>query len=522
MIPWIIPEGKILYRRVPCTECQTGVWILCRAFFVFCPHKLKKKGLVLSMEQMVHALQEFVWGPGMLVFFLATGIRFTVQSGFFQFTKIPLWMGNTIGALRKNRRIRKTPDEHSISQFQSFCTALAATLGTGNITGVATALIFGGPGSIFWLWVSAFLGMMTGYAENYLGIKYRYRNAEGKWAGGAMVYMERGLQCRPLAVIFAICCIGASLGMGNMVQGNSMAKGLEEAFHIPSFATGTVCMILVAAVVTGGMKRIASLTERLVPVMSAAYLGGALIVLGANLNLTGRAFLLIFQDAFQLRAAAGGAAGYTMLQAVRMGIARGIFSNEAGLGSSVMAHAHADVEQPETQGMWAMAEIFIDSVVVCTITALVILVSGVYDPSAFLETIQAGGEVVDGTTLTGMAFGTVIPFGEQFLAAATVLFAFATIVGWSYFGEQTAAYLGREKGAAAYRLVYILLTLPGCIAAPQLIWELSDALNGMMALPNLLALFFLGNQVRYIKKTETNDKNRGESNGCKKRQIVLK
>ncbi len=474
------------------------------------------------MEQIVHTLQRFVWGPGMLVFFLATGIRFTVQSGFFQFTKIPIWMGKTIGALRKDREMRRSGDEHSISQFQSFCTALAATLGTGNITGVATALVFGGPGSIFWLWVSAFLGMMTGYAENYLGIKYRYRNSEGKWIGGAMVYMERGLKCRPLAVVFALCCMGASLGMGNMVQGNSMAKGLEAAFHIPSFVTGTVCMILVAVVVTGGMKRIAAFTEKLVPVISVAYLGGALIVLGTNLSMTAEAFGMIFREAFQLRAAAGGATGYTMMQAVRMGIARGIFSNEAGLGSSVMAHAQADVKKPEIQGMWAMAEIFIDSVVVCTITALVILVSGVYEPSVFLEKIHGGMEPVDGTTLTGMAFGTVIPFGEQFLAAATVLFAFATIVGWSYFGEQTAAYLGKEKGTAVYRLVYILLTLPGCIAAPQLIWELSDALNGMMAMPNLVALFFLGNEVKYIKKTADLHKNEKESNGCNKKEIVLK
>lgn len=474
------------------------------------------------MEQIVHTLQRFVWGPGMLVFFLATGIRFTVQSGFFQFTKIPIWMGKTIGALRKDREMRRSGDEHSISQFQSFCTALAATLGTGNITGVATALVFGGPGSIFWLWVSAFLGMMTGYAENYLGIKYRYRNSEGKWIGGAMVYMERGLKCRPLAVVFALCCMGASLGMGNMVQGNSMAKGLEAAFHIPSFVTGTVCMILVAVVVTGGMKRIAAFTEKLVPVISVAYLGGALIVLGTNLSMTAEAFGMIFREAFQLRAAAGGATGYTMMQAVRMGIARGIFSNEAGLGSSVMAHAQADVKKPEIQGMWAMAEIFIDSVVVCTITALVILVSGVYEPSVFLEKIHGGMEPVDGTTLTGMAFGTVIPFGEQFLAAATVLFAFATIVGCSYFGEQTAAYLGKEKGAAVYRLVYILLTLPGCIAAPQLIWELSDALNGMMAMPNLVALFFLGNEVKYIKKTADLHKNEKESNGCNKKEIVLK
>ncbi len=452
------------------------------------------------MAQWIHALQRFVWGPGMLVFFLAAGIRFTVQSRGFQIFKLPVWLKHTLGALQRDRGVRKTKEEHSISQFQSFCTALAATLGTGNITGVATALVFGGPGAIFWMWISALFGMMTNYAENFLGIKYRYRDRQGRWVGGAMVYMERGLQCRPLAVAFALCCLGASLGMGNMVQGNSMAKGLEEAFHLPPVVSGSVCMALVAVVLAGGVKRIAALTEKLVPVMAAAYLGGALVVLAVNWRLIDDAFILIFREAFRLRSAAGGVAGYGMGQAIRMGIARGIFSNEAGLGSSVMAHAQSDVQQPEVQGMWGILEIFIDTILVCTVTALVILVSGVYEPAELLAQIQAGIETVDGTTLTGMAFGTVIPWGKQFLAGATVLFAFATIVGWSYFGEQTAAYLWKERGARVYRMVYILITLPGCVIAPQMIWELSDALNGMMAIPNLLALFFLGREVRYLKE----------------------
>ena len=400
----------------------------------------------------------------------------------------------TLGALRK---VRKTQKEHSISQFQSFCTALAATLGTGNITGVATALIFGGPGAIFWMWVSAFFGMMTNYGENYLGIRYRYKDQKGRWIGGAMVYMERGLNSRFLAVLFAVCCLIASLGMGNMVQGNSMAKGLESAFGVPPFITGSVCMILLAVIVTGGVKRVAALTEKLVPLMAAIYFLGALAVLAANWQAVPQAMGLIFTQAFQIRAGAGGAAGYTMRQAIRMGVARGIFSNEAGLGSSVMAHVQSDVESPRIQGMWGMLEVFIDTMVGCTVTALVILVSGVYQPELYLDQISRGIETVDGTTLTGQAFGAVIPWGAQFLAAATALFAFATIAGWSYFGEQTAAYLGKEKGANVYRYVYILLTLPGCILAPSLIWDLSDAFNGMMALPNLAALFFLGRQVKY-------------------------
>lgn len=452
------------------------------------------------MSELIHELQKFVWGPGMLFFFLATGIRFTLQSRFFQISGAPVWLKHTLGSLKGDREARKTKEEHSISQFQAFCTALAATLGTGNITGVATALIFGGPGAIFWMWVSAFFGMMTNYAENFLGIKYRRRDGKGRWSGGAMAYMERGLGCRPLAVAFALCCLGASLGMGNMVQGNSMAKGLEEAFAVPPAVSGSICMVMVAAVLSGGMKRIAGLTERLVPVMAAVYLAGALAVLAVNWRQVGDAFGLIFQEAFRLKAAAGGAAGYGMGQAIRLGIARGIFSNEAGLGSSVMAHSQSDVKEPEIQGMWGILEIFIDTILVCTVTALVILVSGVYRPEELLGQLQAGSVTLDGTTLTGMAFGTVIPWGEQFLAAATVLFAFATIVGWSYFGEQTAAYLWKERGAAFYRILYIGITLPGCVLTPQLIWELSDALNGLMAVPNLLALFFLGREIRYLRK----------------------
>ena len=403
-------------------------------------------------------------------------------------------MGKTLGAIKNGR---KTEKEHSISQFQSFCTALAATLGTGNITGVATALIFGGPGAVFWMWVSAFFGMMTNYGENYLGIRYRYKDKKGRWVGGAMVYMERGLNSRFLAVLFAVCCLIASLGMGNMVQGNSMAKGLETAFGIPPFITGSACMILLAVIVTGGVKRVAALTEKLVPCMAGIYLLGALAVLAANWQAVPKALEMIFTQAFQIRAGVGGAAGYTVRQALRMGVARGIFSNEAGLGSSVMAHVQSDVESPQIQGMWGMLEVFIDTIVGCTVTALVILVSGVYQPELYLDQISRGIEPVDGTTLTGQAFAAVIPWGAQSLAAATALFAFATIAGWSYFGEQTAAYLGKEKGAMIYRYVYILLTLPGCILAPSLIWDLSDAFNGMMALPNLVALFFLGKQVKY-------------------------
>ena len=307
----------------------------------------------VQWQILFHSLQEFVWGRGMLVFFWEQVSGLPYGQEFFQITKIHIWTANTIGCIKKRKKTKNAKETASVTQFQSFCTALAATLGTGNITGVATALMFGGPGAIFWMWVSAFFGMMTTYAENFLGIKYRYKDEKGQWKGGAMVYMERGLGCKPLAVAFAVCCLGASFGMGNMVQGNSMAVGLEKAFHVPAFLSGSLCMIVVAVVLTGGMKRIAIFTERLVPVMAAIYLAGAMLVLFFYRDRIAGAFALIFQEAFRSSAAVGGVAGYSMKQAGAYGeLQGGIFSNEAGLGSSVMAHAQSDVEDPKVQGMW--------------------------------------------------------------------------------------------------------------------------------------------------------------------------
>ena len=253
----------------------------------------------------------------------------------------------------RDRRVRRTEEEHSISQFQSFCTALAATLGTGNITGVAAALIAGGPGAIFWMWVSAFLGMMTIYAENLLGIRYRYKNRKGEWVGGAMVYIERGLGCKWLAVLFAVFCIFASFGMGNMTQANSMASGLKESLSIPPFITGAVVTLVVAAVILGGVKRIAAVTEKVVPFVALFYMaGGMLVLIHFRAEVPG-AVRMIFEEAFRMKAVGGGVIGYGIRQAMKIGISRGVFSNEAGLGSSVMAHAASDVKSPAIQGMCA-------------------------------------------------------------------------------------------------------------------------------------------------------------------------
>lgn len=460
-----------------------------------------------KIGQINSVVNAFVWGRGMLVIFLGVGMLFTLRTGFFQFKGWKVWMGDTLGALFRDRRVRKAQDHQSISQFQSFCTALAATLGTGNITGVATAIVTGGPGAVFWMWVSAFLGMMTIYAENVLGIKYRYKNSEGAWVGGAMVYMERGLGAKWLAVFFSIFCLCASFGMGNMTQANAIAKGLEATLKISEQFTGMALMVLVAGVILGGVQRVAMVAEKIVPFMAAFYILGGLLVIVIHYERIPETFLWIFGEAFGLRAVGGGVAGYGVKMAMKMGISRGVFSNEAGLGSSVMAHAASDVSCPQIQGMWGMAEVFIDTIVVCTITALVILTSGVYDPQRCISNIADGVENIDGTTLTGNAFATVFPNGDKFLAISIALFAFATIIGWAYFGERTAAYLFGEHAVFPYKLIYILLLLPGAVLAPKLVWELSDTFNGLMAIPNLTALILLhGEVIRMAKEYKRNRK----------------
>lgn len=460
-----------------------------------------------KIGQINSVVNAFVWGRGMRVIFLGVGMLFTLRTGFFQFKGWKVWMGDTLGALFRDRRVRKAQDHQSISQFQSFCTALAATLGTGNITGVATAIVTGGPGAVFWMWVSAFLGMMTIYAENVLGIKYRYKNSEGAWVGGAMVYMERGLGAKWLAVFFSIFCLCASFGMGNMTQANAIAKGLKTTLKIPEQFTGMALMVLVAVVILGGVQRVAMVAEKIVPFMAVFYILGGLLVIVIHYERIPETFLWIFGEAFGLRAVGGGVAGYGVKMAMKMGISRGVFSNEAGLGSSVMAHAASDVSCPQIQGMWGMAEVFIDTIVVCTITALVILTSGVYDPQRCISNIADGVENIDGTTLTGNAFATVFPNGDKFLAISIALFAFATIIGWAYFGERTAAYLFGEHAVFPYKLIYILLLLPGAVLAPKLVWELSDTFNGLMAIPNLTALILLhGEVIRMAKEYKRNRK----------------
>lgn len=445
-------------------------------------------------------LNHFIWGPVMLAAFLTVGLMFTLKTGFFQITHIKDWLNITLLQMFKNRKVRKTEDKHAISQFQSLCTALAATIGTGSIAGVATAITLGGPGAVFWMWLSAFLGMMTNYAEKTLGIKYRYKNAKGDWVGGAMVYIERGLGLKWLAVIFSIFCALASFGIGNMTQANSIASGLWEAFHIPPNTTGIVLMTLTGLVILGGIKRIASVTERVVPFMAIFYIAGGLIVIGANYRNIPEAFSCIFREAFHFKAAGGGILGYGIATAMRVGISRGVFSNEAGLGSSVMVHSASDVKEPVVQGMWGIFEVFVDTLVVCTITALTILTSGVYNMKEYLINIAEHTQVVSGTALTSQAFASVIPFGGKLVAINILLFAFSTLLGWSFYGERAVEYLFGLRAIKLYKLIFILFIYLGCVGSLDLIWNIADTLNGFMAVPNLIAITLLSGEVITLTK----------------------
>ncbi|MGN0402597.1 MAG: alanine/glycine:cation symporter family protein [Acetatifactor sp.] len=453
-------------------------------------------------------LNGFIWGPIMLVFFLLVGLMFTLRTKVFQITHIKQWLDVTFLSLFKkgNKKVLRTDDKHSISQFQSLCTALAATIGVGNISGVAVALAMGGPGAIFWMWLSAFLGMMTNYAENTLGIKYRYRNEKGNWIGGAMIYIEKGLGWKWLAVIFSVFCVLASFGIGNISQGNEIANGLKNSFGIPNWVTALFIMLFVGLVIVGGIKRIASVTEKVVPFMAITYIIGALVVIFANVSEVPAAFGAIFSNAFRFQSMGGGVAGFTVMVAMKRGISRGVFSNEAGLGSSVMVHSASDVKEPVIQGMWGIFEVFADTIVVCTMTALTILTSGVYNLEAYEACAVNGTELADagllsGVALTSAAFETVFgSFGSKFISIAVMLFAFSTILGWSYYGERAIEYLFGIKAIPVYKVFFLVIIFIGCRISLDLVVDISDTFNGFMALPNLIAITLLSGQVVQMTK----------------------
>ncbi len=438
------------------------------------------------------ALSDAIWNPWLLALFLLTGLWYSVRTGFFQFFEARRWLRATAGTLFA-RRERAAPG--GLTQFQALSTALASTIGTGSIAGVATAIFYGGPGAVFWMWISALLGMMTSFAEKALAVRYREKAPDGGWQGGPMCYMERGLGLRPLALLFSLCCVGASLAGGNLVQANSISTALYASLGWDPLLTGLLTALACGAVILGGVGRIGQLSEKLVPAMALLFLGGGLYVLSRRAGAIPGALAEICSAALSPQAATGGGMGYGVATAMRYGVARGVFTNEAGMGSSAMAHAASQVSDPADEGMWGIFEVFVATIAVCTVTALVILTTGVYDSQAALTAIQTGcvTDTMLGAPLSAAAFSTVFgPFGGAFVSVCLLLFAFTSLLGWSYYGERGLASLtGNGRGRGVYRLLFLTMIVLGSVSDLTCVWQLADLFNALMALPNLLALLLL-------------------------------
>jgi AGCS family alanine or glycine:cation symporter len=426
------------------------------------------------MADIIHTINSWVWGPIMLLLILGTGIYLSLGLRFLTVRKIPAAFGMLFRGTRGT-------GQGEISPFGALMTALSATIGTGNLAGVATAIALGGPGALFWMWIAALFGMATKYAEAVLAVHYREHDSEGHYKGGPMYYIKNGLKehWHWLGFLFAIFGGLAGFGIANTVQSNSVSQVLEAAFEIPPLLTGVVLAVLVAAVILGGIKRIAHVTSVLVPIMAIAYLVAGLGLIIANVTELPAALVVIVDSAFTGHAASGGFAGATVLLALRMGVARGIFSNEAGLGSAPIAHAAAQTDNPVRQGTIAMLGTFIDTLVVCSITGLAIVMTGVME----------SGET--GAKLTRMAFAEGLPGGEWVVTVGLCLFAFTTMIGWSYYGERCVVYLFGERGVLPFRLLWVLAIPLGTVGELNLVWVIADILNACMAIPNLTALVLL-------------------------------
>ncbi len=467
------------------------------------------------MGNTAELLHRLVWGPWTPVLFLGVGLWFTFRLRGFQIFGARRWWGETAGTIGEpgadrgrepgTDRGREPGADHGrqpragekgITPFQSACTALAATIGTGNIAGVATALTCGGAGALFWMWVSAAIGMATAYAETYLGQVYRRRRADGSWMCGPMLYMERGLGCPSLGFLYAGLAVFSSLGMGSMVQSNSVSGTLRYSVGMPEWLSGCLITLLAALVIMGGIGRISAVAGRLMPVSAGIYVVFSLIVIFSCAGELPGILRSIVEEALCPRAAAGGVGGFLFGRSLRYGLSRGVFSNEAGLGTLAVLHGAAEDTNPQQQGMWAMFEVFFDTIVICTLTALVILC---------VERRVPVPAQLDGAALTAHCFSRRLgAAGEWLVSGVMAVFAFATIVAWYYLGRQTFLYLlerlaaGRVRaaGARVYTVLYLATVFLGCVCRLDIVWMISDLWNGLMAFPNLLALLLLSGEVR--------------------------
>ena len=435
------------------------------------------------MEEFITTVNGYAWGPAMLVLLLGTGIFLTLGLGFLSLRRLPLAFKLLFTGFSSH-------GSGDIPPFRALMTSLSATIGTGNIAGVATAITLGGPGALFWMWITALFGLATKYAEGVLAVHYRERDELGGYSGGPMYYIRNGLGKRWawLATAFALFGGMAGFGLANTVQSNSVAQVLTDNLDIPWQVTGVVLMILVGGVILGGIQRIAATAGAVVPMMAVAYMLMSVIVIALNIQQVPEAIMTISDSAFNGASAAGGFAGATVWAAIRFGVARGIFSNEAGLGSAPIAHAAAQTNEPVEQGMIAMLGTFIDTLLVCTMTGLVIILTGVLDSGQ------------SGASLTAMAFGSAFPGGEWVVTIGVVVFATTTMIGWSFYGERCVVYLFGARAIMPFRVLWVLAIPVGAGLNLGIVWLIADTLNAFMAIPNLIALLLLSPVVFRLSK----------------------
>lgn len=439
----------------------------------------------------VATLDAWLWGLPFIIILLGTHAFCTIRTGFVQ------------KHIFKGMRLSVTPDadgEGEVSQFGALTTALAATIGTGNIIGVATAVASGGPGAVFWMWITGVFGMATKYMETAMAVKYREQTKDGRMMGGAFTALELGLHSKWLAVLFAIFGGIAAFGIGCLTQANSISTALKQNFGVDERMAGVVVAILTAIVIIGGVKSITKVTERLIPFMAAFYVLGCLWVIFMNRSVLGQSIALIFKSAFSFQAGAGGVFGFTVAKALRYGCARGLFSNESGMGSAPIVAASAKTRNPVRQSLVSMTGTFWDTVVICALTGITLVSSAVAHPE-FLE----AGSNTDTTVLTFQAFALIPTVGKPIIAISLALFAYSTILGWSYYGERCAEYLLGSKVIKYYKIVFVILSFVGCIVKLATVWNIADILNGLMIIPNVIGVFLLsGVLIADLKKYANN------------------
>ncbi len=443
------------------------------------------------------AMGDWLWGGPLLAVFLAVGLWYSFGSGFFPLFGLPTWWSVTVGSLFRRKKDRK--EGRGVTQLQALSTALAATIGTGSIAGVATAIVYGGPGAVFWMWISALLGMAVSCAEKTLAVRHREKGPDGRWQGGPMEYIAKGLHLPGLAKVFALFCVAETLAGGNLAQANSIATALSAAGGANPVVVGVVLAVVTFIVLAGGIKRIGQLCELLVPAMALLFVGSGLAVIAVNWQAVPGAFRQIVAYAFSPRAMAG---GYAMGTALRYGVARGVFTNEAGLGMSSIAHACADVDEPAEQGMWGIFEVFFATVVICTVSALVILTSGVYDSVQVLPLAEAGTvpEGMLGAPLTAAGFATLFgEAGEWIVSVSLLLFAFTSLLGSGYYGRRGVETLtGSRWARRLYQLAFPVCIVLGAIGDLTAVWQLVDVFNGLLAAVNLPVLLLLSPEALYL------------------------